>query len=278
MLEKILASGRLSTAYLLAGPEGSEKETQGKRLAQALLCETQRACDTCPPCRRFLTGNHPDFLLLVPQKGSLKIEEIRQTAARLAFKPVEGKRLIIFIQDADRMTLGAANALLKSLEEPPPYALFLLASAVPDVLPATIRSRCQRISFFPLPGAAEKKWAPLIPFWREKVFPFLNRSPSTFAEASEIVEGLLRETDEVLPFLDLMKTWWRDLVVFRETRDAATLKFAGAGETEAALERRSPGRLFAELDAILETERAIEGNVQKQLALERLFLHLEDPS
>lgn len=258
--KKILASGRLAPAYLVTGPEG-ERDLECRRFAQTLL----------GPKKLEL---HPDFLLYAPQKGMIRIEQIRELTNRLNFRPMEGNRLVVMIQDADRMTEGAANALLKTLEEPPPYLLFLLVTGVPERLPATIRSRCQKITLRP-ELEEPQTWEVILPLWRETILPELmkkNRSP--FTVASKLAEEF-SDAELIIPFLQFLKSWWRDLVVYRETGDESKLIIAKPEELLPQIETQPNGKIFESMDLILETERAIEGNVLKSLTLERLFLGLQ---
>ncbi|GAB4415928.1 MAG: DNA polymerase III subunit delta' [Thermodesulfovibrionales bacterium] len=115
------------------------------------------ACDECYSCKKIDAMNHPDFILIAPVKGEIRVDEIRAVGDALSFKPYEGRKKVVIIDDADTMNLSAANAFLKTLEEPPDESLMILITANPDRLPETIRSRCSRINFTPLsPEACEK--------------------------------------------------------------------------------------------------------------------------
>ena len=103
-----------------------------------------------PPAKRSTAGTHPDFLLISPESDQIRIEEIRAIDDVLSLKAFEGKYKIVIVDDADTMNQYAANAFLKTLEEPPGNSLIILISSNPDRLPDTIRSRCSRINFAPL--------------------------------------------------------------------------------------------------------------------------------
>ena len=273
LLEKIAVLDR--HAYLLSGPETVDLGGQARELVQRLFCETKTACGNCIPCRKI--SSHPDFIVLSPEKGSIKIGEIRGLLQKIQFRPLEAERKVVLLTEAERMTEGAANALLKTLEEPPPSTLFLLTTAVPERLPATIRSRCQKISLL---GEAEihgSRWQELLPIWREKILPALVKGgPAPFSSASTLAEEIAA-LEEPAEFLALMRIWWRDLIVYRETGDPAPLLIARTEELAGFLRERDAAELDREFLLIGETEQALEGNVLKQLALERLFFNLMTP-
>ncbi len=106
------------------------------------------ACGDCPACRRIARGAYPDVLIVGPgESGSIKIEQVRDVVAQTAYRPFEGRRRVIIVDEADAMGTDAQDALLKSLEEPPPLSVFVLVSARPDTLLPTVRSRCSRLRF-----------------------------------------------------------------------------------------------------------------------------------
>jgi DNA polymerase III subunit delta' len=150
-------AGRLAHAYLFVGPQGIGKRAFATRFSQALLCHQPNVddlepCGVCPSCRVFEGGNHPDFQEVEIEKDrhEFRIEVVRDLLPKLALKPAVGSERVTIIDDADRFNDEAANALLKTLEEPPPRSrLLLMAAGVEGMLP-TIRSRCQTIKFGPL--------------------------------------------------------------------------------------------------------------------------------
>ncbi|MCA1715103.1 MAG: DNA polymerase III subunit delta', partial [Gammaproteobacteria bacterium] len=152
-----LDSGRMGHALLICGPAGLGQRAVAERLAQWLLCRSRTAdmqpCGACRSCRLFAAGTHPDFNLvgLVPNKEGTRlrtevvIEQIRALSERLALTPQYGGAQIAILDPADAINHAACNALLKTLEEPQPGRYLWLLSADPARLPATIRSRCQRL-------------------------------------------------------------------------------------------------------------------------------------
>ena len=152
-LVAIRADGRLPHALLLTGPAGVGKHAFATRLSNALVCATPEAggdaCGTCAACRMTAAGSHPDQHVVSPEGTgkAIKIEAIRQITGRSVLAAQDEGYRVFVIDPADTMNRAAANALLKTLEEPPPRSLLVLVSSHPDRLPATIRSRCQALTF-----------------------------------------------------------------------------------------------------------------------------------
>ncbi len=144
-------------ALLFTGPESIGKNTLAELLVAAMLCRdaNEVPCGSCLSCRKLRSGNHPDFVLVEPEDRTahIKIDQIRDVERFLALTPVESAHKVVLIRGFESATAGAANALLKTLEEPPPYAHLLLLAADADLLLATIVSRAQHIALRPLPVA-----------------------------------------------------------------------------------------------------------------------------
>lgn len=259
-LQEAVKSGHLPPAYLFIGPPGIGKMTAALVLSHQLLGSEKE--------------QHADRLLLVPEKGSLKIEAIRDLIQKVSFKPLEADRMVIIIDESDKMTLGAANALLKVLEEPPSYVLFILLSATPDSLPATIRSRCQKVLFRPAtnskPIADSEEWQ----HFTQDLLPFFT-APAPFLQVSKKAEEWASEANQLPQLLQWFRSCWHDLLVLRETgADQSLLWPDQAPLTHRLAEQRSAERLLQDFDRINEAERALEANVQKTLLLEKLFQNL----
>lgn len=155
---------RLPHALLLSGPAGLGKGLFARRLARALLCERPdpegEACSQCRSCRLFRAGSHPDYSVVQPEEDGkiIKVDQIRTLCAFLGFTAQYGGYKIALLEPADRMNVNAANSLLKTLEEPPGNGLLLLVTAQPARLPATVRSRCQKIGFDLPAGMVAVPW------------------------------------------------------------------------------------------------------------------------
>lgn len=157
LLKRSVAGASLPPSLLFAGPDGVGKRKTAVGLAQALNCLSPRdgdACGSCTACTRIARGVHPDVTILEPEdSGAIKIEAVRDLVERAAYRPFDGRRRVVIVDDADALVPQAQNALLKTLEEPPASSVFILVSARPDVLLPTVRSRCPQLRFRPLsPG------------------------------------------------------------------------------------------------------------------------------
>ena len=162
-IRKMVETGRLGGSYLFAGPPGVGKKTTARLLAMAVNCETNTfpPCGRCTACVKIFEDTHPDVWTITPREGkqTIAIDQTRELQEALAFAPYEGKRRVVTFDPADRLGLEAANALLVTLEAPPPHTLLILTTAAPYVLLTTIRSRCQAIRFTPLPKDALRQVA-----------------------------------------------------------------------------------------------------------------------
>lgn len=149
-----LRRDRLPSALLFSGDAGIGKKLAAVNYAKAINCLDPvgfDCCDACSSCGKIDSKSHPDVTMVVPENEEIKIETIRRTIETLAMKPFEGRKKVVIMDDADAMNSSAANAFLKTLEEPPTDSHIILLSSNPDDLPGTIRSRCINIRFYPLP-------------------------------------------------------------------------------------------------------------------------------
>jgi DNA polymerase III subunit delta' len=147
---------------LMAGPAGVGKRLTAVAVAQAINCLQPRssveferdACGECVSCRRIARGVYPDVIIVEPgESGSIKIEQLRDVIDRSQYRPFEGRRRVVIIDEADAAGADAQSALLKTLEEPPSASVFMLISSIPDALLQTVLSRCPRLRFGPLTPA-----------------------------------------------------------------------------------------------------------------------------
>jgi DNA polymerase-3 subunit delta' len=155
LLQRAVAEARVGQSLLMAGPRGVGKYQFAVALAQALNCDRVMngdACGHCVPCRKIAAGEHADVQTIVKDGQFIKIDQMRSMSRDAQFRPYEGRHRVLIIDEADRMNLPSANSILKTLEEPPESTLIVLVTAKPYGLPETIRSRCQMLSFAPLPA------------------------------------------------------------------------------------------------------------------------------
>jgi DNA polymerase-3 subunit delta' len=163
LLKRSVGGGTLPPSLVFAGPSGVGKRLAAVGVAQALNClqprpttddshlTTADACGVCPACTRIARGVHPDVLVVEPgDSGSIKIDQVRDVVDRAGYRPFEGRRRVVIIDEADALVAAAQNALLKTLEEPPPSSVFILVTSRPDLLLPTVRSRCPQLRFRPL--------------------------------------------------------------------------------------------------------------------------------
>lgn len=148
-LKNALASGKIAHAYLFSGPRGTGKTSMARILAKALNCEqgpTAEPCGQCGNCQRIVQGTSLD-VIEIDAASNTSVDNIRDLREQVAFTPAESHYKVYIIDEVHMLSTGAFNALLKTLEEPPAHAVFILATTDPQKVPATIQSRCQRFEF-----------------------------------------------------------------------------------------------------------------------------------
>ncbi|MCI1986501.1 MAG: DNA polymerase III subunit delta' [Lactobacillus sp.] len=146
----IIAADRLGQAYVFNGLSGTGKGALAQWIALRLFCQNVQAghpCGECAECQRILSHNHPDVVVLATEARSLKVDDVRELKAELSKSGVEGQTRVFVIEEAEKMTPGAANSLLKFYEEPVPGAVIILTTAAKNQLLPTILSRAQIINF-----------------------------------------------------------------------------------------------------------------------------------
>ncbi len=228
-LRESLDRGRISHFYLISGPEGSGKHTLARLLAAAILCRTApRPCCSCRSCRKVLQSTHPDLITVDdPEKKTVSVELVRRAREDLYIRPNEAEHKIYIFPRAQELGLAAQNALLKVLEEPPSYGVFLLLTDNPEKLLPTIRSRCTELQMSALPRqvllpalhrafpdlpessleAAARRSAGILGQAMEFLQEKLEESPQTQAFAAAYAE---KNTLELLRLLVSMEKWKRD--------------------------------------------------------------------
>ncbi len=302
ILQKEIKTGRVHHAYLFTGLEGIGKRRVALTMAKALNCPTQEedACDCCPSCQRIDKGVHPDFILIVPEGEVIKIGQIRELQRAIAFKPYEARWRVVVVDGAERMTREAANAFLKTLEEPPPWTMIILLATDVEALPLTVLSRCQRVRFNPLRQEevrevlahhlSEEEIHLLAPLAGGSPGRVLRMDREEIAGAkrelmlcvSSSLERRLKLAQELAQregrgriFLEIFQGWLRDLIIYRETAEEGGLlnsdlteevkKFASRMETE---------EFLRDFWALLQIQRGIEAHSNLQLSLESALVGL----
>ena len=304
LLGKTLTSDRLPHGFLFKGPDGVGKCLYGRGLAAAINCKDDTcvgACGRCSSCRKFYSGNHPDFSIIRPDKGAIKIDQIRQLVKSISYPPYESSMRIVVLEDVHTMRREAANSLLKTLEEPPVGNLLILTADSSREVLATLTSRCQVIPFMPLdteqtctilkereieekearllarlsegsPGVALMLHkTEMVPMWGE-VVGFLsdpaihvNRDVGQLLCLAEKMATL----KEMLPiFLGLLRMWMRDLLL-NETEILALLGLNSSVKTWSSKE------LYKKLQAIDRAEQELARNCNKNLVCEVLLFKLQ---
>lgn len=215
-LHQSLRRGRSAHFYLISGPTGSGRHTLARLLAAGLMCTNQdKPCCKCEACRKVLTGVHPDFITVDdPEKKTVPVDLIRQARADIYVQPNEGARKIYLFPRAQDMGIPGQNALLKILEEPPSYGVFLLITDNPESLLPTIRSRCRALDLRPVSEAILR---------RELQRRFPNRELSDIDAAISRSGGYLGQAIGLLTNGDALAPQTLDFCAAFASRDAVAL-------------------------------------------------------
>tara|TARA_B100000674_G_scaffold476972_1_gene471747 strand:+ start:307 stop:1335 length:1029 start_codon:yes stop_codon:yes gene_type:complete len=323
-LQRAFSRDQIHHAYLFEGPEGVGKRRVAEYLAALVNCTTTtegehvRPCGLCRSCQKLLPGDaptheikHPDIVVLEPAGRQIKIEQVREVIRLVPFPPIEANFRFVIIDPADKLGDAAANALLKTLEEPPSRTRFVLISSKPQSLPITIRSRCQRMSFGRLNkaevleglqlfredlpddlnqiaamadgslGTAFKLLDDPIMQRRTDLLEKLLALATNDARASFELASEMKEMKESLPTLfDMLRRFLRDSLLLSlddSPRDLTNTDYS-AQIRAFAHEMGTDGILFR-LNLLEETIKEVETrNLNLALALERLFLNVAQPS
>jgi DNA polymerase III subunit delta' len=309
LLQRAIKQERVTHAYLFIGPRGIGKSMIAHWFATKLMCKNSTEADcTCLSCQKIAAFNHPDLHWFTSQGNKIKIEQIRDLQKAVQYKPYEGQRKIFIIDDADTMTVEAANSLLKVLEEPPKDTIFVLLAATSYSILPTILSRCQQINFnslseveitdiltiadikqerakaiAPLANGSAGKALELAQSEeamekRDKILESLiNLKSSSLLSVFKLAEELEKEKGQMDFILDIILFWYRDLLIWKEIKDENLLinidQIKQYQKFEDQINKRS---LIKAIEIIEDGRKKIAANTNLRLALEGMLIRLKD--
>lgn len=308
--EEAIKMGKVSHAYLLNGEDGSGKMTIAKAFAKALLCEKKDGCGECTTCKQVDSGNHPDLIYVTHEKYEIRVDEIRNGINdTIAIKPYASDYKIYIIDDADRMNQGAQNALLKTLEEPPEYAVILLLSNNKDRLLDTILSRCVSMNTSTVreeeiasyleknTQAAEsdidfaaafalgnigralhivntKEFQDML---NEAIHMLTHIYDMEIYEIISYLKTLTTYKDEIYDFLDVVMVWYRDMILLKTTGSLNHLVFKNhykqLKEQEVYLAFEGVNHILQQIE---KARRRLMANVNFEVTMELLLLTIKE--
>lgn len=312
-LQNALMGKKVSHAYIINGEKSSGKEFIANVFAMSLQCEKEGAepCQECRSCKQALSANQPDIIKVLHEKpGTISVDDIRaQINNDVAIKPYSSPYKVYIVNEAEKMTPQAQNALLKTLEEPPEYAVILLLTANVNSLLPTILSRCVVLNMKPVSDELVKKYLMeqlKVPDYKAEVCVAFARgnvgkakslaSSEDFEnvknealsllkyirdmELYEIVAAIKKISDyklDVNDYLDIMAIWYRDILLFKATKDANHLVF----REEIQAIRKAAGRSSYEgiesvIKALDKAKSRLNANVNFELTMELLLLEIKE--
>jgi DNA polymerase-3 subunit delta' len=313
-LKAALSRGRLAHAYLFLGPEGVGKESVARALAGALNCaeplEDGDACGVCPSCKRLAAGTHPDFLIIRPtskeRPPKIVIEQIREFRRVTAYPPVAGGWRVALIKPGEDLKDESANALLKTLEEPPAQNLLILTAGVEADLFPTVVSRAQKLAFTPLPyplitrelirrelspsqaallaalsggslGRALAMEPEELLRQRQQVLTDLKSlSQGNATTALDWAQVLAKAPQETDTFILLTQLWYRDLLLLSHRAPERLLAHQDQlANLQAEAAQNQQKVWLAKLAALNEAQRHLRANLNPELTLDLLGFRLQ---
>ena len=308
-------SGMVSHAYILNGEKGSGKKLLANLFAMSLQCENREpdgdACGKCRSCRQALSGNHPDIIRIHHEKPStITVDEIREQVNNdIVIKPYSSKYKIYIIADGDMMNVQAQNALLKTIEEPPEYAVIMILTENADTLLPTIRSRCVMLKLRNIKDQLVKKYLMehmeipdykadiCVAFAQGNMGKAISLATSEhFNEIKEEAVKLLRNIDgmqadelaeavkkcsefkmDITDYLDIIAVWYRDVLIYKATKSVDRVVFS---DQMRPIRERASKSSYEGLELILEAiEKAkarLKSNVNFELTMDLLLLTIKE--
>lgn len=312
-LQNALSSGKISHAYIINGEKSSGKEFIAKVFAMALQCEQggTEPCQKCRSCRQALSGSQIDILRVSHEKpNTISVDDIReQINNNVAIKPNSSPYKVYIVNEAEKMTTQAQNALLKTLEEPPSYVVILLLTSNLDALLPTILSRCVVLNMKPVPDEKVRKFLmeeQQVPDYKADVCVAFARGNIGKAKALassedfenvknealsllkyirdmelyEIVAAVKKITEyklEINDYFDIMAIWYRDVLLFKATKNPNCLIFREElGAIRKCAQRSSYEGIETVIQALDKAKHRLDANVNFDLVMELLFLTVQE--
>ncbi|ETO98716.1 DNA polymerase III, delta' subunit [Lachnoanaerobaculum sp. MSX33] len=307
-LRESIIKKSISHAYILAGDKGIGKSKIAREFAMELICEKHTGCGECPACRQFLADAYPDFFYMDAEgKESIGIDRIRENIVNdVSIRPYHGKVKIYIIDEADKMTVGAQNALLKTIEEPPEYVVILLLVRNMSLLLETIRSRCIKLLLSVVSNDRIKNWlvekgtsedlATVVASYSNGVpgiakamaesedfagmynqnVEFLKKiSEASINDILLFIEELKKRTGGFKDFINFLRLWYRDICILKLTKKTDNLVFIREEGIILRLSREySLKKINSIIDLIDEMETRLNSNVSGDTVMELLFIGL----
>ncbi|MEG0564825.1 MAG: DNA polymerase III subunit delta' [Hungatella sp.] len=311
--QKAIEAQKVSHAYILSGEAGMGRKSLANAFALTLLCEKGNAqpCMECHACKQVLSGNHPDLIYVRHEKPtSIGVDDIReQVNDTIMIRPYSSDYKLYVIDEAEKMTVQAQNALLKTIEEPPSYAIILLLTTNQEAFLPTILSRCVQLKLKPLQdfvikgylvqtlGVSEEKADLYAAFSRgnlgkairlagsdefqlmyQEVLGMLRRIKSLdISELLNYIHKLKEENLDLYECLDFMQLWYRDVLMFKVTKDANLLVFKDDYKTINEMSKMTGYDGFENILAAIDKTRVrMDANVNMELAMELMLLAMKE--
>jgi DNA polymerase III subunit delta' len=310
ILQKAIAQERVGHAYLFSGINAVGKRTLACEFAKALNCDQLEnfhdACGECSSCLKIRHLSHPDMIYIAADGQFIRINAIREIQEQMKFRPLEGRWRAVIIDDADKMNDQAANALLKTLEEPSSANILILISSRPYSMPATIISRCRHMRFNPLPVTAIARFLmDAKEMEQEKACLLAGLSGGSIGRALELDQEdvvsqraqfiqLLTDTHkndpisllnlasffgqdkkEIKQGLDILNSCFRDALIIKETgKKEMLINQDKASFITVMAERLSGAQILQNISLVAQAWATIEQNVNKTLTLETMAFKL----